>query len=349
MPSAEYDLTELFIRSSKCTGDVPPALVGSSVTYLQGKAYVFGGRALHSGKLSNDIYTCDLRKFQQQQQQQSEQDQGVPPPVPRFFHSATAFGQHIIVFGGMGLDAEKTSKILLGDIAVFDTRAERWSDIAAAADATNGGVSNPSPRYAHLATLFGSRLLVVGGQDLEEQYVEELNVFDLQTGRWVLRSPFPRAVGLYRSFISSVPDTGRTLLYSNYSFASVRRALYSLSAPPDCTLQEISDAIKGEPPGLRFPRGHLVDPHTILMTGTLISNEGHSELSLWALDTNEMHWRPVNCGAKFRAGSWNQSVIDPRTNTLVIFGDSRRDLTYDYQRRRLNYGEIRTVDLRALG
>ncbi|KAJ2786669.1 hypothetical protein GGI15_001343 [Coemansia interrupta] len=398
MPAADNDLTELFIRSFKCTGDVPPALVGSSVAYLDGKAYVFGGRALHSGKLSNDTYVCELRNFAWRRidTEAGSNDNSVAPPSPRFFHSCTAFKHYLIVFGGMGLDAEadglggsggpsgaaspvgaappqsiqddrqqqsfqmRTTKTLLGDVSVFDTLAERWvalraledpeADNAQAAAAAGGGSGMaPSPRYAHLATLFGSRLLVVGGQDLEEQYVEELNVFDLQLGRWVLRSPFPRAVGLYRSFVASVPGTDTTLLYSNYSFASVKRALYSLSAPPDCTLKEISDQLSGDPPGLRFPRGHLVDPHTLVMTGTLISTEGHSELSLWTLDARAMRWEPIPCGAKFRTGSWNQSVIDPRTNTLVLFGDSRRDLTYDYQRRRLNYSEIRTVDLRALG
>ncbi|KAJ2754404.1 hypothetical protein H4S06_003587 [Coemansia sp. BCRC 34490] len=309
------------------------------------------------------------------------------PPAPRFFHSATAFKHYLIVYGGMGLDSDgdgggpatspsalpglhsglqddrnqqsfqiRANKTLLGDLAVFDTKRQCWvpqrildTSTHAAADASEETGVKPSPRYAHLATLFGSRLLIVGGQDLEEQYVEELNVFDLQTGRWVMRSPFPRAVGLYRSFITNVPASNATLLYSNYSFASVKRALYSLSAPPDCTLNEISDSLSGEPPGLRFPRGHLVDSQTVIMTGTLISTEGHSELSIWALDTKAMQWQPVSCGAKFRAGSWNQSLVDPRTNTLMLFGDSRRDLMYDYQRRRLNYGEIRAIDLRALG
>ncbi|KAJ2849747.1 hypothetical protein IWW36_002413 [Coemansia brasiliensis] len=398
MPAVENDLTELFIRSFKCTGDVPPALVGSSVTYLNGHAYVFGGRALHSGKLSNDVYVCDLRAYQWRRIESPEAASGqrqpalqdvVAAPSPRFFHSATAFKHYLVVFGGMGLDIDpdaptpnstqskprssnlqddknqqsfqvRSSKTLLGDIGVFDTKLEQWvarraldassEPTRAQADVDEAGNSTqPSPRYAHLSTLFGSRLLVVGGQDLEEQYVEELNVFDLQLGRWVLRSPFPRAVGLYRSFIANVPSTGSTLLYSNYSFASVKRALYLLSAPPDCTLKEISDQLDGEPPGLRFPRGHIVDPQTIVMSGTLISTEGHSEMSLWALNTSSLRWQPVNCGAKFRAGSWNQSIVDPRTNTLVVFGDSRRDLTYDYQRRRLNYSEIRTVDLRALG
>ncbi|KAJ2219666.1 hypothetical protein IWW45_009285, partial [Coemansia sp. RSA 485] len=407
MPAADNDLTELFIRSFKCTGDVPPALVGSSVTYLDGKAYVFGGRALHSGKLSNDIYICELRNFvwrrieacnnssiasSSSNNNTASDEAAADPPSPRFFHSCTAFKHYLIVFGGMGLDADgdglgsgaagaasplgnapvhsiqddrqqqsfqmRTTKTLLGDISVFDTVSERWvamralegvdTDDSQPMSVPEGNMS-PSPRYAHLSILFGSRLLVVGGQDLEEQYVEELNVFDLRLGRWVLRSPFPRAVGLYRSFIASVPETGSTLLYSNYSFASVKRAMYSLSAPPECTLKEISEHISGTPPGLRFPRGHLVDPHTIVMTGTLISTEGHSELSLWTLDARTMRWEPIACGAKFRAGSWNQSIVDPRTNTMVLFGDSRRDLTYDYQRRRLNYGEIRTVDLRALG
>ncbi|KAJ2086466.1 hypothetical protein IW140_005613 [Coemansia sp. RSA 1813] len=428
MPAAENDLTELYIRSFKCTGDVPPALVGSSLTYLEGNAYVFGGRALHTGKLSNDIYICDLKSHQwrrintsqkqqlnsgamadsqtntsaqQQQQQQKQQQQqqeeatsnsqpvsplAMPtsvPPAPRFFHSATAFKHYMIVYGGMGLDVDndaatpsgppgvssalqddrnqqsfqiRANKTLLGDLAVFDTRMECWvaqrildTSAHSAADSGEDAGLKPLPRYAHLATLFGSRLLIVGGQDLEEQYVEELNVFDLQVGRWVMRSPFPRAVGLYRSFIANVPATNATLLYSNYSFASVKRALYSLSAPPDCTLKEVSESLSGEPPGLRFPRGHLVDPQTVVMTGTLISTEGHSELSVWSLDTKAMRWQPVSCGAKFRAGSWNQSLVDPRTNTLMLFGDSRRDLMYDYQRRRLNYSEIRAIDLRALG
>ncbi|KAJ2762026.1 hypothetical protein IWQ56_005134, partial [Coemansia nantahalensis] len=251
----------------------------------------------------------------------------------------------------------RTSKTLLGDMAVFDTRLECWVahralDAGAAAEPRPGsaaGSFRPSPRYAHLSTLLGSRLLLVGGQDLEEQYVEELNVFDLQLGQWVLRSPFPRAVGLYRSFIASVPSSGSTLLYSNYSFSAVKRALYLLSPPPDCTLKEVSDQLDGEPPGLRFPRGHLVDPQTVVMSGTLISTEGHSEMSLWALDAKTLRWKPINCGAKFRTGSWNQSVIDPRSNTLVVFGDSRRDLNYDYQRRRLNYTEARAIDMRALG
>ncbi|KAJ1902070.1 hypothetical protein LPJ66_000319 [Kickxella alabastrina] len=407
MPTAENDLTELFIKSFKCTGDVPPALVGSSVTYLDGQAYVFGGRALHSGKLSNDMYMCDLRSFLWRRIDVADEPT-IPAedsdsaatlqcalPAPRFFHSVTAFKHYLVVFGGMGLDSDaegsvgtsnsaplgtaagaaahtagiqddrhqqsfqmRTTKTLLGDVAVFDTIDECWVALRALEDAGPTDAKPaaevptnipPSPRYAHLATLFGSQLMVVGGQDLEEQYVEELNVFDLRVGRWIQRMPFPRAVGLYRSFIASVPATGTTLLYSNYSFASVKRALYSLSAPPECALKEMSEQLSGEPPGLRFPRGHLVDAQTVLMTGTLISTEGHSELSLWVLDSQALRWQSINCGSKFRAGSWNQSVVDPRTNTLVLFGDSRRDLTYDYQRRRLNYGEIRTVDLRALG
>ncbi|KAI7835193.1 hypothetical protein BX661DRAFT_139347, partial [Kickxella alabastrina] len=375
MATAENDLTELFIKSFKCTGDVPPALVGSSVTYLDGQAYVFGGRALHSGKLSNDMYMCDLRSFlwrridaANEPTIPAEDSDGAATfqcalPAPRFFHSVTAFKHYLVVFGGMGLDSDaessmRTTKTLLGDVAVFDTIDECWVALRALEDAKPADAKPaaeipanipPSPRYAHLATLFGSQLLIVGGQDLEEQYVEELNVFDLRVGRWIQRMPFPRAVGLYRSFIASIPGTGTTLLYSNYSFASVKRALYSLSAPPECALKEMSEQLSGEPPGLRFPRGHLVDAQTVLMTGTLISTEGHSELSLWVLDSQALRWQPINCGSKFRAGSWNQSVVDPRTNTLVLFGDSRRDLTYDYQRRRLNYGEIRTVDLRALG
>ncbi|KAJ2751454.1 hypothetical protein IWQ56_006880, partial [Coemansia nantahalensis] len=133
MPGADSDATELFVRSVKCTGDVPPALVGSSVTYLGGHAYVFGGRALHNGKLSNDIYACDLQTFKWrrvdagapdaqtpaatptqpaapgqtgEQQARARMAAMVAPPPARFFHSTTAFRHYLIVFGGMGLDVD---------------------------------------------------------------------------------------------------------------------------------------------------------------------------------------------------------------------------------------------------
>ncbi|KAJ1675130.1 hypothetical protein EV182_001876, partial [Spiromyces aspiralis] len=53
--SVVKNLTSLFINTVECSGDVPPPLIGSSLTYLNGKAYLFGGRTISSGALSSQI------------------------------------------------------------------------------------------------------------------------------------------------------------------------------------------------------------------------------------------------------------------------------------------------------
>ncbi|KAJ1676318.1 hypothetical protein EV182_008430, partial [Spiromyces aspiralis] len=137
-------------------------------------------------------------------------------PYPRFFHSATAYMHYIVIFGGMSLACDKDMrynlKVVLNDIAFFDTIAGTWlrpEDLMLSAPPKSGVPANPSspasslesdrgetgrnsctsddvspipaPRYAHVAfTVKDRHLVIIGGQDAREQYLEEINVFDLR-------------------------------------------------------------------------------------------------------------------------------------------------------------------------
>lgn len=57
----------------------------------------------------------------------------------------------------------------------------------------------PRARYAHLSSVTGSRLFIIGGQDLNNLWLDDVCVFDLAKRQWVARRPYPRHSGTYRS------------------------------------------------------------------------------------------------------------------------------------------------------
>ena len=57
----------------------------------------------------------------------------------------------------------------------------------------------PKPRYAHLSSISGSRLFVIGGQDLNNVWLDDVYVYDLHRRGWVSAHDYPRHCGTYRS------------------------------------------------------------------------------------------------------------------------------------------------------
>ncbi|KAJ1916431.1 hypothetical protein H4219_003796 [Mycoemilia scoparia] len=444
--------TSLYIKNIQCTGDVPPPLIGCSLTYMGSHAYLFGGRTFGIGALSGQVYACDLKTFiwkkvgpdvPTRRPQSSplyprlfnnssvskagiddapfptagkedideeyatadgeENDDDEPDaspqstPYPRFFHTATAYKHYVIIFGGMSLTYDKSIrcniKVILNDIAFFDTKSGTWhrpddlklKTIEPASQPHNGGPGRnsnqegstlkatgsetqlngssggsgvlpsagraPSPRYAHLSTIVSDEyMIIVGGQDHKELYVEEMNIFNLKQMRWLEKHRFPRSVGMYRTM--AIPTSSNSVyLYSNYNFNSVRRSMHVLGPPPELKVTDMSSSLKGDvlPPGLRFPIGLLLDENTMLLAGTFILGGVSHELSIWICNLRDFSWRRIPCARQFMQGSWNQAIINPLTNEYIAFGDSSRSMSQDYQRRRLNFKEVKVVDIKAFG
>ena len=302
-----------------------------------------------------------------------------------------------------GIDSQ-SEMIVMSDIHVFDAPTRRWTSIATA--------NTPQGRYAHCAAVLpssatftsanaplsaihhnppsatpnqgslgvaldgtgGAEMVVVGGQDSTNTYIEQISVFNLRSLKWTATSSLGRSCGAYRSVVApltSIPPSkigkgldqepevdgvvrksdrmesdSSMLIYSNYNFLDVKLDLQVRLA--DGSLVEKPMAGKFSPPGLRFPNGGVLNNHFVV-SGTYLTSS-KQEYALWALDLETLTWSRIDAGGGiFSQGSWNRGVLWPRRNTFVILGNRKRSLVEDYNHRRINFSNLCMVELEAFG
>lgn len=300
-----------------------------------------------------------------------------------------------------GIDSQ-SEMIVMSDIHVFDAPTRRWTSIATA--------NTPQGRYAHCAAVIpssatftsanaplsaihhnppsatpnqgslgvaldgtgGAEMVVVGGQDSGNTYIEQISVFNLRSLKWTATSSLGRSCGAYRSVVvpltsmsassigkgfdqgPQVEGARRTseetdlsmLIYSNYNFLDVKLELQVRLA--DGSLVEKPMTGQFSPPGLRFPNGGVLDNHFVV-SGTYLTSS-KQEYALWALDLSTLSWSRIDAGGGvFSQGSWNRGVLWPRRNTFVILGNRKRSLVEDYNHRRINFSHLCMVELEAFG
>jgi hypothetical protein len=218
-------------------------------------------------------------------------------------------------------------------------------------------------------------MVIVGGQDGANHYIEQISVFNLRSLKWTSTQPLGKSCGAYRSVAAPLPPSvtariGRTnqsipqprleggisqearepgssmLIYSNYNFLDVKLELQIRST--DGTLTERPMSGTYSPPGLRFPNGGVIDTHFVV-SGTYLTSS-RQEYALWALDLRTMTWSRIDAGGSvFSQGSWNRGVLWNRRNTFVILGNRKRSLVDDYNHRRINFSNVCMVELEAFG
>ncbi len=332
-------LADLSSTVASTSGACPPAVIGASTTVLGDTVYVFGGRRVSSQTMTSDLWALDLHSRQWTFLQEAAAS---PTPPPRYFHSTCARGdRQLVLFGGMTSESTLSA---LNDVWVFDVRAGRWT-----CQAAGGEHEAPQPRYAHLGCVRGEELYIIGGQDMENKYVEEVSVFSLATSTWTFHGPFAQQCGAYRSVVTDTPEG--VCIYSNYNFTDVRRELSFCLADPaaeELKVRDCSRLMPGPlPPGLRFPCGDVCANHLIL-SGTFLTSTAQS-YSVWAMSLDKLEWQQIDGGKVFANGSWNRAVAWPAQNKLVILGDLHRRLSPDYEQRRLNFKHLLFLDLEAHG
>lgn len=93
-------------------------------------------------------------------------------------------------------DAADPGLCVLADLIIYDTVKNTWSFPSPPVVSTTAGSPNtsphsatmplgPSPRYAHLSCISNSCLVILGGQDLANRYLQEISVLDLERMVWV--------------------------------------------------------------------------------------------------------------------------------------------------------------------
>lgn len=300
--------------------------------------------------------------------------------------------------------AEQADTQVMSDIHIYDAQTRVWTYVVNA--------NTPQGRYAHCAAVLpssatftsinaplsaihhnppsasspnqgtlgvaldgtgGAEMVVVGGQDSANHYIEQISVFNLRSLKWTTTSTLGRSCGAYRSVIApltSLPASkigngseaedvngvtrrsdradsdSSMLIYSNYNFLDVKLELQVRQA--DGSLVEKPMTGQFSPPGLRFPNGGVLDNHFVV-SGTYLTSS-KQEYALWALDLKTLTWSRIDAGGGvFSQGSWNRGILWPRRNTFVILGNRKRSLVEDYNHRRINFSNICMVELEAFG
>lgn len=197
----------------KTSGDVPPATVGSTITVIGKTLYVIAGRLVATRRMTPHIFALDLDTYIWTKVAIN----GAAQPTARYFHSANAFGDLIVIFGGMSVLPDTVDSLcILDDIAIFDTKRRTWSIDN---KFTTESERRPKPRYAHLSTISAGRLIIAGGQELKNDYLEDAAIFDLHNRTWIGTYPISKQCGAYRSMmVSSDQPTSDISTYDTESY-----------------------------------------------------------------------------------------------------------------------------------
>ncbi|KAL2061347.1 hypothetical protein VTL71DRAFT_7620 [Oculimacula yallundae] len=404
-------LSGLMCNVHRTTGREPHPLVGATTTILGDKLYVFGGRILSRSRpvLTSDLYELDLIR---RHWTKIDAAGDIPPPRYFHSVCPLGETKFVCYGGmspapstGQGMAAAQDSQpevVVMSDIFIYDAPSKTWTFIPTQ--------DTPQGRYAHCATILpssatfasvsaassaiqhnlpgsnpnsgtlgvnldgtgGAEMVVVGGQDSANHYIEQISVFNLRSLKWTSTQQLGKSCGAYRSVVAPLPanvtsrlgksspikpDTGNIthdsrepgssmLIYSNYNFLDVKLELQIRSS--DGTLSEKPMQGTFSPPGLRFPNGGVIDTNFVV-SGTYLTSS-KQEYALWALDLKTLTWNRIDAGGSvFSQGSWNRGVLWNRRNTFVILGNRKRSLVEDYNHRRINFSNVCMVELEAFG
>ncbi|KAL1306096.1 hypothetical protein AAFC00_004214 [Neodothiora populina] len=416
--SNQSNLSGLVCNVHRSTGKEPPPLVGATTTILGDKLYVFGGRRVSRSRpfLTSDLYELDLLR---RHWTRLDAKGDVPLPryfhsvCALGDRKLVCYGgmspEMNIGEGGLAV-GEEPQVTVMSDIHIFDVPTCTWMEVSSATKAPQG-------RYAHCAAILpssavfssanapvsaihhnppgndpnsgslgvqidgtgGAEMIVVGGQDSANRYIEQISVFNLRSLTWTSTTPMSgRSCGAYRSVVTPLTtmsaskigagperpdeedhddddDLGEVeqgvsgapmLVYTNYNFLDVKLELQVRL--PDGTLVDKPMHGTVSPPGLRFPSGGIID-NNFVVAGTFLTSS-KQEFSLWSLDLRTLIWARIDAGSPlFSQGSWNRGVLWNRRNAFVILGHRKRNLVDDYNNRRLNFSNICIVQLEAFG
>lgn len=407
--TSSANLSGLVCNVHRTTGKEPHPLVGATTTILGDKLYVFGGRRLSRTKpqLTSNLYELDLIR-----RHWTKLDVKGDIPPPRYFHSVcTLGGSKLVCYGGMspkpaGSEADdgQPEVTVMSDVHIYDVATRTWMKIntpdapqgryahcaailpsSAVFSSANAPMSavhhNPSGSNPNQGTLGvaldgtgGAEMIVVGGQDSANHYIEQVSVFNLRSLKWSATTNLGRSCGAYRSVVTplttmsssqigagpharseveneddeptSIGSGSPMLIYSNYNFLDVKLELQIRQT--DGSLIEKPMKTEVSPPGLRFPNGGVIANHFVV-SGTFLTSS-KQEYALWALDLRTLTWSRIDGGGSiFSQGSWNRGVLWSRRNAFIVLGNRKRSLVDDYNNRRINFTNFCVLELEAFG
>ncbi|KAG2313275.1 hypothetical protein Bca4012_027852 [Brassica carinata] len=150
---------------------VPPSPRDShSCTTVGDNLFVFGGS---DGKhYLNDLHVLDTSSHTWKCLEVRGEE-----PDTREAHSATLIGRYIVIFGGCGKVSGLDDKVFYNDLYVLDTETITWQR-----PATTG--TRPFARECHTCSTWKNKIIVVGGQHFDGDYLSDVHILATATCAW---------------------------------------------------------------------------------------------------------------------------------------------------------------------
>ncbi|XP_039253486.2 kelch domain-containing protein 3-like [Styela clava] len=170
-----FDTGNFCWHTPKVCGHLPGARDGHGMCVARGNIYIFGGYEAEVEQFSEETMMLDMRTLTWSLLQTQGQT-----GLWRDFHTLTAYGDKIYLFGGRGDDSDNSiSQPYDNDIKVLDLNTLEWS---AAAHANQ---KLPVGRRSHTAFIHEDSIYIFGGfnSKLNEHY-NDLWKFDMKSGLW---------------------------------------------------------------------------------------------------------------------------------------------------------------------
>lgn len=149
-----FDTKKLTWSLVAATGYMPGARDGHSACVIKDHMYVFAGYEEEPDRFSNDVFSLDLKTFHW-----TAVNTLGTSPSHRDFHSATAIGDRMYVFGGRG-DTQgpihSQQDVYCNRLAYLDTGTCRWNYPLVSG-------TPPSGRRSHSSFAYRGELYIFGG------------------------------------------------------------------------------------------------------------------------------------------------------------------------------------------
>jgi len=171
-------------------GDIPGERDGHSAAIIGNYMYVFGGYEEIIERFGQDVYRLDLSSYAWKLLSFAGE-----PPVHRDFHTATAIGQLMIIYGGRSdlTGGQWQPAVNMGPdyysnkVSYFDTVTSTWHSPA---------IHQPLPsgRRSHSAINLEGKMLIFGGYNgRTKEHKDDLWLLDTESWSWMQVEP--RGVG----------------------------------------------------------------------------------------------------------------------------------------------------------
>ncbi|XP_064484621.1 kelch domain-containing protein 3-like isoform X2 [Ornithodoros turicata] len=171
-----FDTSTSLWSRPKVTGSIPGARDGHSACVMGNHMYVFGGYEEQADRFSQEVHVLDFETMHWQY----VYTRGLPPQW-RDFHSATALGHRMYVWGGRG-DSQgpfhSQREVYCNRIAYLDTPTSTWVH-----PPTYGDI--PRGRRSHSAFVYKGELYIFGGYNgLRLCHFGDMYKYDAETSVW---------------------------------------------------------------------------------------------------------------------------------------------------------------------